>query len=70
MTVMVVSKNNSIFIGQEVALFVKKHFEKELVKLTTYKNGKYREALEEIFYKMDEMMLTPAGQKEIQSIQK
>jgi serine/threonine protein phosphatase PrpC len=44
--------------GQEVALFVKKHFAKELVKLASYKSKCYKEALEECFLKMDELMET------------
>jgi protein phosphatase 1G len=51
--------------GQEVALFVKKHMVPELTKLATFKSKQYHKALEEIFFKMDEMMLTPAGKKEI-----
>ena len=37
----------------------------ELTKLATFKSKQYHKALEEIFFKMDEMMLTPAGKKEI-----
>lgn len=45
--------------GQEVALYVKKHFGAELGKLKSYKSGAYKQALEECFFKMDEMMRTP-----------
>jgi len=44
--------------GQEVALYVKKHFAKELIKLASYKSKCYKEALEECFIKMDELMET------------
>ena len=52
-------------IGQEVALYVKKHLVPQLLKLQTFKAKQYHKALEEVFYKMDEMMLTPQGKKEI-----
>lgn len=51
--------------GQEVALYVKKHFTKQLISLSSYKSKNYRLALEEVFYKMDEMMLTDSGMKEL-----
>ena len=51
--------------GQEVALYVKKHFGKELQKLQAYKDRAYKEALQECFQKMDEMMLTNEGQAEL-----
>ena len=38
-----------VFLGQEVALYVKKHFAKELIKLASYKSKCYKEALEEVF---------------------
>ena len=41
-----------------MALYVKKHFCKELVKLASYKSKCYKEALEEVFQKMDELMET------------
>ena len=34
-----------MFKGKEVALFVKKHFARELVKLASYKGKDYRNAL-------------------------
>jgi serine/threonine protein phosphatase PrpC len=48
-----------------VAIYVKKHFAKELVKLQSYKSKCYKEALEECFLKMDELMETPAGKREL-----
>jgi len=44
---------------------VKKHFVKELAKLQSFKSKDYKAALEECFYKMDDMMKTPAGKKEV-----
>ena len=52
-------------LGQEVALYVKKHFAKELVKLPSYKSKCYKEALEECFLKMDELMDTKQGKEEL-----
>ena len=47
--------------GQEVALFVKKYFAKELVKLASYKSQDYKAALEQTFFKMDSLMETTKG---------
>jgi len=47
--------------GQEVALFVKKYFAKELVKLASYKSQDYKSALEQTFFKMDSLMETAKG---------
>ena len=38
-----------------------------MVKLQSWKNKDYKSALEEAFFKMDEMMKTPAGKKEVSS---
>lgn len=48
-----------------MALYVKKHFCKELLKLQSYKSKCYKEALEEVFLKMDDLMDTPAGKREL-----
>ena len=48
-----------------MALYVKKHFAKEMVKLASYKSKCYKEALEEAFLKMDEMMETKQGKEEL-----
>lgn len=61
---------NHYILGQEVALFVKKHFAKELLKLQSYKSKCYKEALEECFLRMDELMETPAGKRELHSLSK
>ena len=44
------------YVGQEVALWVKDNFKKELVKLQSFKSKCYKEALEECFLKLDVMM--------------
>ena len=56
-----ISKITNFFVsicvsGQEVAIWVKENFKKELVKLQSYKSKCYKEALEEIFLKLDELM--------------
>jgi protein phosphatase 1G len=56
--------------GQEVALYVKKHFAKELVKLASFKSKCYKEALEECFLKMDELMESKQGKEELAQFQK
>ena len=52
-----------------MALFVKKHFKNELIKLPSYKSKCYKEALEECFLKLDEIMLTKAGKDELAQFQ-
>lgn len=61
---------NVVFVsGQEVALWVKENFKKELVKLQSFKSKCYKEALEECFIKMDELMESPAGQRRLMELQ-
>ena len=57
-----------ICLGKDVALFVEKHFADEMVKLESYKAKKYKKAFEEVFLKMDEMMLTREGEDELLEI--
>jgi protein phosphatase 1G len=52
-------------IGAEVAHFVKKYFIKELKKLESFKKKDYRAALTDCFLKMDSLMLSKEGKKEI-----
>jgi serine/threonine protein phosphatase PrpC len=47
---------------------VKKHYVKCLTSLDNYKRRNYKEALEESFLKMDDMMITDQGQKELMKI--
>ncbi|CAD8197826.1 unnamed protein product [Paramecium pentaurelia] len=51
--------------GKEVAQFVEKHFVEELMKNKNFKDQKFEEALKETFLRMDELLLTPEGQKEL-----
>jgi serine/threonine protein phosphatase PrpC len=55
-------------IGAEVAHFVKKYFIKELKKLESFKKKDYKTALNDCFLKMDSLMLTKEGKKEIQKL--
>jgi len=56
---------NKLLIGMEVAEFVKRHFVEELKKNSNFKNGEYEKGLKENFLKMDKIMLTDNGKKEI-----
>lgn len=53
-----------------MALYVKKHFVKQLTALTSFKSRNYRLALEEVFLKLDEVMLTDSGMKELLKMSK
>lgn len=48
-----------------MALYVAKHFLKELKKLETFKRKDYRLSLQECFLKLDQLMLTKEGKKEL-----
>jgi len=54
--------------GKEVSLYVKKYFITELKKLESFRTANYEAALREIFKKMDDMLLTPAGEAELKKI--
>jgi len=51
--------------GKEVALYVEKHFVDELVANSSFKKGDYENALIETFLRIDELLLTPEGKKEV-----
>lgn len=51
--------------GKEVAQFVKKHFTEELLKNPNFLAGNYRKSLIENFLRMDELLLTSNGVKEL-----
>lgn len=55
----------ALILGREVALYVKDRFIDELKKLDSYKAKDYSKALREVFIKMDDMLLTPQGKKDI-----
>uniref|UniRef100_A0A7S3NCJ8 protein-serine/threonine phosphatase n=1 Tax=Euplotes harpa TaxID=151035 RepID=A0A7S3NCJ8_9SPIT len=52
--------------GNQVAEWVRDNFVKEMVKLKSYKDADYKEALRETFIRMDELMKTPMVKKELQ----
>ena len=51
--------------GIEVSFFLRKHYLKELIKLPSFKQGKYEEALKESFIQMDVLLRTKAAQEEM-----
>lgn len=57
-----------IHIGKEVAAYVEKHFIEELKKNKNFQAQNFEAALGEVFLKMDEIMVTPQGQKEVISL--
>jgi serine/threonine protein phosphatase PrpC len=54
--------------GSEVSIYVKKYLVEELRKMQSFKQKNYEAALKELYHKMDEMMLTPAGSQELHAI--
>ncbi len=59
---------NLIFLGKEVAQFVKAHFTQELVNNKSYKLGNLKNALIETFLRMDEIMIESAGKLELKKL--
>ena len=55
----------TIFIGREVALLVKDRYIDELKKLSSFKNRDYFNALKESFIRIDEILKSPQGKKDI-----
>jgi hypothetical protein len=53
--------------GKEVSMYVEKHFIAELQKNPNFSAQKFEDALIQTFLKMDELMRTPEGQKEVLS---
>ena len=56
--------------GVEVALFCAENFLTQLKKNPKFDAGKYKEALEETFMRMDEMLSTPEGEKRLKALKK
>jgi len=56
--------------GKVVSIYVKKVFVNELKRLQTFKQKNYEAALKEIMFRMDEMLLSPAGQEALKQIAK
>lgn len=54
--------------GKEVALFVERHFVEELKKNPKFQSKNFKDALIETFLKMDELIMSPAGTKEVASL--
>jgi len=54
--------------GKEVARYVERHFIEELLKNQSFKNGDYGASLTENFLKMDELLQTTEGRKELAAI--
>ena len=54
--------------GAEVAKFCSKSFGNELKKTTEYKEGRYEAALKRAFLLMDEILVSPEGQKQIKQL--
>lgn len=54
--------------GKEVSEFVSRHFSQELLRSALYAAGDYAGALTETFMRMDELLRTPEGLREIQGI--
>ena len=57
-------------IGKEVAQFVKVHFTKELVNNKNFKSGNMKNALQENFLRMDDIMMETAGKTELKKYAK
>lgn len=56
--------------GAEVAKYCGSHFVTELKQNKNFLDKKYKEALEETFLKMDELLITPEGEKAIKQLKK
>lgn len=52
-----------------MSTFVERHFVKELEANPNFKKADYEKALRETFMKMDVLLLTPEGKKEVSEIQ-
>ena len=55
-------------IGKEVAAFCEKHFVEELQKNKEFPNGDVKKALTETFLRMDELLQTPEGRRELSQL--
>ena len=56
-------------LGREVAYYVRDRFIDEIKKLPSFKNRQYSQALREAFIKMDDMLKTPQGIKDVKKYQ-
>ena len=53
--------------GPEVAKFVRVHFTKNLISSAAYKRKDYKKSLEDTFMKMDRLLLSDKGKKELRT---
>ncbi len=53
------------FVGREVAEFASKHLPEELLKDPAYISGNYEKALKNVFLRIDELLSSEAGRKEV-----
>lgn len=51
--------------GNEVAEYVRDNLINELKKLDSFRNGDYAQCLTDIYYKIDDLIVTPEGNKEL-----
>ena len=51
--------------GNEVAEYVRDNLITELKKLDSFRNGDYAQSLTDIYYKIDELIVTPEGNQEL-----
>jgi protein phosphatase 1G len=73
-----IGNNNQIHVfgvfdghgGKEVAQFVKQHFAKELLETKGFKSGNMKNALQECFLRMDEIMMETPGKAELKKYAK
>ena len=59
---------NIFYLGKEVALYVERHFVDELLANEEFKKGAYDKALTETFLKMDILLNTAEGKKELSTL--
>lgn len=56
--------------GSEVAHYAEKHFAQQLQANSNFAKHRYEDALSETFQKIDDMLRTPEGEKELKAIKK
>jgi len=53
---LIMNSTNRLFVGNEVADYVRDHLISELKQMESFKNGNYEQALADIYLKMDELI--------------
>lgn len=56
------------WLGKEVARFTERHFIDELTSNKAFKETRFSQALTETFLKIDQLLLSPEGKKELMVI--